>query len=469
MPKMQAVEQTPQSSKKNITPKTKMDPTTSATEKQAFQDLVAIFVKQVSEDLLTVAEVKTEYCTKKMQLTDEVWQAVEASERAVDDVLYGNRDTATPGVLALIANYVPQHIPKIQEKMQTYQAHMRTFKGLLMQHCRSPFRAKKYATIERRMEDVLEKESTSSVKWVKWIFESKEVLQIFSGKQRGLTRFFVSILLAHKIEASIAFLMIYLKYGSFLPFFRPSVVKRILEEVRDIILNPKNPIRILWKWLVGGTAVGGTAAATAATNFARDAGAAAVPVFSESTSAPDVSLRITIDINEVTNSLNRLITVMYEYVGIFVQTLISAGVAIKVLGFDVMKYLRGKDGPRLIHQRAFPEISMMNSNSPSQNPSLNFTGYPLVSTDYTTGWPYTTTTSYILPSNMNMNHETSLDLNIGTGPAAIIGQGIGQDISHQFSAGRNANPSWLDRLLFVAYRHDVMDSVHVFNPRVGIE
>lgn len=192
-------------------------------KQEAIQEQVAAFIDRVNQDLMTVTEMKTVYCSAKLGLQDEVWQEVEASERAVDDILHGNKDTEAEGILTLIGNYQPKSIPKIKKMMTTYDTNMKTLMGLVTKHCKEPFEAMGLSTTEDRMENILKKDSSESIKWVKWNFDSLASLEKFMRKVTKPGIKLLSSYWKHLMGCLLLFLLIVTKYQSFKMFFGEDV------------------------------------------------------------------------------------------------------------------------------------------------------------------------------------------------------------------------------------------------------
>jgi hypothetical protein len=209
---------------------------TSTSKDLAIQSDVVDFVARVGHDLIAVTEMKTVYCSTKLALTDDVWTSIEASERAVDEVLYGNRDTQAEGILALISNYHPKAIPQIKEKMKTYDENMNTLKTLVIKHCKEPYEAMEPLITEGKMEEILKKESSDSVKWVKWNFDSLSALESFIRKisQPGVKLF--TFLRKHLLVCVVLFVLIVTKYQSFKMFLSDAVYSKFRGYVANLFV-----------------------------------------------------------------------------------------------------------------------------------------------------------------------------------------------------------------------------------------
>ena len=209
---------------------------TSTSKDLNIQTDVVDFVERVGHDLIAVTEMKTVYCSTKLALKDDVWISIEASERAVDDVLYGNRDTQAQGILALISNYHPKAIPQIKEKMKTYDENMETLKTLVIKHCKEPYEAMEPLITEGKMEEILKKESSDSVKWVKWNFDSLAALENFIRKisQPGVKLF--TFLRKHLLLCVMLFVLIVTKYQSFKVFFTDKVYGKFRNIVASLVV-----------------------------------------------------------------------------------------------------------------------------------------------------------------------------------------------------------------------------------------
>lgn len=209
---------------------------TSTSKDLAIQSDVVDFVERVGHDLIGVTEMKTVYCSTKLALTDDVWTSIEASERAVDEVLYGNRDTQAEGILALISNYHPKAIPQIKEKMKTYDENMNTLKNLVIKHCKEPYEAMETLITEGKMEEILKKESSDSVKWVKWNFDSLTALENFIRKisQPGVKLF--TFLRKHLLLCVMLFVLIVTKYQSIKMFLSDAVYNKFRNIVASLFV-----------------------------------------------------------------------------------------------------------------------------------------------------------------------------------------------------------------------------------------
>jgi len=212
---------------------------TSTSKDLAIQSDVVDFVERVGHDLIAVTEMKTVYCSTKLALTDDVWTSIEASERAVDEVLYGNRDTQAEGILALISNYHPKAIPQIKEKMKTYDENMNTLKNLVTKHCKEPYEAMEPLITEGKMEEILKKESSDSVKWVKWNFDSLTALENFIRKisQPGVKLF--TFLRKHLLLCVMLFVLIVTKYQSIKMFLSDAVYNKFRNIVASLFVTDK--------------------------------------------------------------------------------------------------------------------------------------------------------------------------------------------------------------------------------------
>jgi len=203
-------------------------------KEESIQSDIVDFVERVSHDLIAVTEMKTVYCSTKLALKDDVLTSIEASERAVDDVLYGNRDTQAEGILALIGNYHPKAIPQIKEKLKTYDENMNTLKNLVIKHCKEPYEAMEPLITEGKMEEILKKESSDSVKWVKWNFDSLSALESFIRKvsQPGVKLF--TFLRKHLLVCVVLFVLIVTKYQSIKMFLSDAVYNKFRGHVASL-------------------------------------------------------------------------------------------------------------------------------------------------------------------------------------------------------------------------------------------
>ncbi len=199
------------------------------TKKQTLQHQVVDFMARANKDLMYVMQMKAVHCTSKKKLKPDVLESIATSERAVDEILYGNNEPHAENILALVANCEPKNMPKLRRMIKAYDQHMRHFKDLVATHCKPGVETNAFLTPEVQMENVLQTESAESIKWVKWAFSSLATLEVFCLKVSRPGPKLRLYFQEHLLACFLLFLLIVTKFQSFKMFLEDAVYFKFRE------------------------------------------------------------------------------------------------------------------------------------------------------------------------------------------------------------------------------------------------